>query len=194
MFLYNEAVQRSLFKFWKWFFFFLSFFCCLFCANAYNPMLRHSSTCCDFSVCGGMTHSPILEPVSRICCPLTVATVIFSPYLSSRCWEVPCTGTAAKRPKRLMHPGREKQTAVGLLLFKTTSPPSIHPLSLPCYPILPPATPQRKKVQAIKSAQMLKHLLGAFQDNQEHLNSSWVTIWEHFLGMGDRDLERDKRR
>lgn len=118
----------------------------------------------------------------------------FLPYLSSRCWEAPCTVTAARGPKRLMHPGREKQPAVGLLMFKTSSP-SIHPCSLASSLFfVSPSTPLRKKVQAIKSAQMVKHLLGAFQCGKERLNSSRVTMWGHFLGRGDRDLEKDKRR
>lgn len=54
-----------------------------------------------------------------------------------------------------MHPGREKQPAVGPLMFKTSSPPSI-------LFFLPPSILQRKRAQAIKSTQIVKHLLGQF--------------------------------
>lgn len=82
------------------------------------------------------TFPSTLQHISSICCPLSAATVIFSSYLSSRCWEAPCTGTAARGPKRLMHPGRRTQPAVGRLMFKTFSSsvcpsnlaPSLQPL------------------------------------------------------------------
>lgn len=192
--IHQTALQRLIFihkeiniHFWAIIVCFFILFYCTACCT------RHSSVWCVFIFCDGMNCSSIFQPVSRICCPLAMATVIFLPYLSSRCWKAPCTGTAARGPQRLMHPGREKQPAVGHLMFKTSSPPSIHPCSAPSILFFfPPSTPQRKKAQAIKSAQMVKHLLGAFQCGQERLNSLWATIWGHFLGRGD--LERDKGR
>lgn len=112
--------------------------------------------------------------------PCHGSTDIFLPYLSSRCWEASCSSVAARAPKRLMHSGREKQPAVGLLMLKTSFLPFIRL----CFPLFPPlASPQRKKAKAIKSAQLAKHLLGVFGYSWERLNS-WATMWGCFLVRG----------
>lgn len=112
--------------------------CNLFGLKQKASFVRHvSDFCVCCYICGGMTCCLILQALLRICCPLAVEAVMFSPYLSSRCWEAPCVGSAASPPKRLMHPGRETQPAVGLLIFKVFFPP--HPFLLPSvYPYLSP--------------------------------------------------------
>lgn len=89
----------------------------------------------------------------------------FQTYLSSRCWEAPCGSAAARGPKRLMHPGSEKQPAVSLLMFINLLP-SI-------YPILPPSLcPSKKESPGDKKHSGGKTSAQKCHSSQERLRSS----------------------